>query len=139
MGWLLRTGNSWIEVDGISRSAQSFKKLYNNVEDIALRLRGVPDSCLRADLRECVQFSPGVLEDKIALIAVLGALVAYLSAPAIVTLLGFEAAVIVAGTPAAAIMASYGGAATSGSLCVILQSIGAWRASSSLHASLEAG
>ncbi|KAF9988524.1 hypothetical protein BGZ65_000594 [Modicella reniformis] len=52
-----------IEVDGVSRSAQSFKKLYNNVEDIASRLRGVPDSCLRADLRECAQFSPGVLED----------------------------------------------------------------------------
>ena len=49
---------------------------------------------------------------------------------------GFEAAGILVGSPAAALMSSYGGNVTSGSLCAILQSIGASGMSSGVSASL---
>ena len=49
---------------------------------------------------------------------------------------GFEAGGILLGSPAAALMSSYGGNVTSGSLCAILQSIGASGMSSGVSASL---
>lgn len=52
-------------------------------------------------------------------------LVIPLAFPMVVTAVGFGAGGIVAGSPAALFMASYGGAVAPGSLCAVLQSIGA--------------
>ncbi|KAG0241369.1 hypothetical protein BGX31_001209 [Mortierella sp. GBA43] len=57
--------------------------------------------------------------------AALGIALTPLMVTSIVTALGFTAGGIVMGSPAAAIMAYYGGTVTAGSLCAILQSIGA--------------
>ncbi|KAG6556774.1 hypothetical protein Mapa_001720 [Marchantia paleacea] len=48
-----------------------------------------------------------------------------IAVPAVVAALGFTSAGIAAGSAAAGFMASYGGAVSAGSVCAVLQSIGA--------------
>jgi hypothetical protein len=62
---------------------------------------------------------------KFVIAATAGILLSPLIVTSVVALLGFGAGGIIAGTPAAAIMAAYGGAVSAGSICAVLQSIGA--------------